>query len=60
MLFGSLETGFNALQGSAAEGGYSVGQLLGYGGGTLMELAARVFETIYAGSGQPIPELALG
>lgn len=59
MIFGSISNVFNAIEGSVAASGNSLGMLLGYGGASAMDILARVFETIYSASGEDIPN-ALG
>lgn len=59
MLFGSIENIFGVAQGSAEAAGGSLGALLGGGTGSAAGLMTRVFEAIYAGSGQEIPPIQL-
>lgn len=59
MLFGSVENIFNTVQGSAEAAGGSLGALLGGGTGSAAGLASRLFQAIYAGSGQEIPPIQL-
>lgn len=59
MLFGSIDNVFGAVQGSVETFGGSLGTFLGTGTGSGTALLGRVFEAIFAGSGQEIPPIAL-
>lgn len=57
MLFGSIENIFGAVETSVAGLGDFLGTIIGTGTGSAAGLLANVFDAIYAGSGQELPQL---
>lgn len=57
MLFGSIGNIFGVVEGSVAAIGDTIGGIAGTGGGSVMNIAETLIQTIYTASGQSIPAL---